>query len=173
MQQDLRQEPFQESMREYRPLGVSGLGGWLILIQIGLWFTLVMLLAQISQSVLPILNTETWEILTSKDSGYYHPLWGPIIIFEAIYNILFLLFTVYVIVAFYRKKAILPRLMIIFYSLSLTVVIVDSLLLSQIPMARELADGSSIRDIARSAIACAIWIPYFIKSERVQNTFVR
>ncbi len=173
MQQDPRQEPFQESMREYRPLGVSGLGGWLILIQIGLWFTLVMLLAQISQSVLPILNTETWEILTSKDSGYYHPLWGPMIIFEAIYNILFLLFTVYVIVAFYRKKAILPRLMIIFYSLSLTVVIVDSLLLSQIPMARELADGSSIRDIARSAIACAIWIPYFIKSERVQNTFVR
>ncbi|WP_229729813.1 DUF2569 domain-containing protein [Paenibacillus silvae] len=173
MQQDPRQEPFQESMREYRPLGVSGLGGWLILIQIGLWFTLVMLLAQISQSVLPILNTETWEILTSKDSAYYHPLWGPVIIFEAIYNILFLLFTVYVIVAFYRKKAILPRLMIIFYSLSLTVVIVDSLLLSQIPMARELADGSSIRDIARSAIACAIWIPYFIKSERVQNTFVR
>ena len=173
MQQEPRQEPFQESMREYPPLGVSGLGGWLILIQIGLWFTLVMLLAQISQSVLPILNTETWEILTSKDSGYYHPLWGPMIIFEAIYNILFLLFTVYVIVAFYRKKAILPRLMIIFYSLSLTVGIVDSLLLSQIPMARELADGSSIRDIARSAIACAIWIPYFIKSERVQNTFVR
>jgi len=173
VQQEPRQEPFQESMIEYRPLGVSGLGGWLILIQIGLWFTLVMLLAQISQSVLPILNTETWEILTSKDSGYYHPLWGPMIIFEAIYNILFLLFTVYVIVAFYRKKAILPRLMIIFYSLSLTVGIVDSLLLSQIPMARELADGSSIRDIARSAIACAIWIPYFIKSERVQNTFVR
>nr|WP_154958346.1 DUF2569 domain-containing protein [Paenibacillus xylanexedens] len=173
MQQEPRQEPFQESMMEYRPLGVSGLGGWLILIQIGLWFSLVMLLAQISQSVLPILNTETWEILTSKDSGYYHPLWGPMIIFEAIYNILFLLFTVYVIVAFYRKKSILPRLMIIFYSLSLTVGIVDSLLLSQIPMARELADGSSIRDIARSAIACAIWIPYFRKSERVQNTFVR
>lgn len=173
MQHEPRQETFQESMREYRPLGVSGLGGWLILIQIGLWFTLVMLLAQISQSVLPILNTETWEILTSKDSGYYHPLWGPMIIFEAIYNILFLLFTVYVIVAFYRKNAILPRLMIIFYSLSLAVVIVDSLLLSQIPMAKELADGSSIRDIARSAIACAIWIPYFIKSERVQNTFVR
>ncbi|WP_251502498.1 DUF2569 domain-containing protein [Paenibacillus polysaccharolyticus] len=173
MQQEPRQEPFQESMMEYRPLGVSGLGGWLILIQIGLWFTLVMLLAQISQSVLPILNTETWEILTSKDSGYYHPLWAPIIIFEAIYNILFLLFTVYVIVAFYRKKAILPRLMIIFYSLSLVVGMVDYLILYQIPMARELEDGSSIRDIARSAIACAIWIPYFRKSERVKNTFVR
>lgn len=173
MQQEPQQELFQESMREDRPLGMSGLGGWLILIQIGLWFTLVMLFAQISQSVLPILNTETWEILTSKDSGYYHPLWGPMIIFEAIYNILFLLFTVYVIVAFYRKKAMLPRLMIIFYSLSLVVGMVDYLLLYQIPMARELEDGSSVRDIARSAIACAIWIPYFIKSERVQNTFVR
>ncbi|PYE47821.1 DUF2569 domain-containing protein [Paenibacillus barcinonensis] len=167
------QEPAQQATTENRPLGVSGLGGWLILIQIGLLFTLIMLLAQISQSILPILNTETWEMLTAKDSGYYHPLWGPIIIFEAVFNLLFLLFTVYVIVAFYQRKAILPRLMIIFYSVSLIVGTVDYLLLYQIPMARELEDGGSIRDIVRSGIACAIWIPYFIKSERVQNTFVR
>ncbi|MGQ8871199.1 DUF2569 domain-containing protein [Paenibacillus sp. TSA_86.1] len=173
MQQEPLQESLQESMREHRPLGVSGLGGWLILIQIGLWFTVIMLLVQINQSILPILNAETWEILTAKDSGYYHPLWAPIIIFEAVFNLLFLVFTVYVMLAFYRKKAMLPRLMIIFYSLSLTVGVVDYLLLYQIPMARELEDGSSIRDIARSVIACAIWIPYFKKSERVQNTFVR
>lgn len=173
MQQEPIQEPFQESMREHRPLGVSGLGGWLILIQIGLWFTVIMLLVQINQSMLTILNTETWEVLTVKDSGLYHPLWAPVIIFETVFNLMFLVFTVYVIVAFYRKKAMLPRLMIIFYSLSLAVGVVDYLLLYQIPIARELEDGSSIRDIARSVIACAIWIPYFRKSERVKNTFVR
>ncbi|MDT0121688.1 DUF2569 domain-containing protein [Paenibacillus sp. RRE4] len=173
MQQEPIQEPFQESMREHRPLGVSGLGGWLILIQIGLWFTVIMLLVQINQSMLTILNTETWEVLTAKDSGLYHPLWAPVIIFETVFNLMFMVFTVYVIVAFYRKKAMLPRLMIIFYSLSLAVGVVDYLLLYQIPIARELEDGSSIRDIARSVIACAIWIPYFRKSERVKNTFVR
>ncbi|WP_339240617.1 DUF2569 domain-containing protein [Paenibacillus sp. FSL R5-0517] len=163
----------QEPKTDYRPLGVSGLGGWLILIQIGLFLTVILLAVQLFQQIIPTFTTETWEMLTSKQSDYYHPLWGPVLIFEMVYNTLFLLFSVYTIFAFYSKKAILPRLMIIFYGLSLIVGIIDYLLLLQIPLAKELEDGSSIRDIAKSVITCAIWIPYFIKSERVHNTFVR
>ncbi|WP_260865857.1 DUF2569 domain-containing protein [Paenibacillus xylanexedens] len=40
-------------------------------------------------------------------------------------------------------------------------------------MARELEDGSGLTGIVRLVITCAIWIPYFIKSERVRNTFIR
>ncbi|MBY0118027.1 DUF2569 domain-containing protein [Paenibacillus sp. FSL R5-0623] len=163
----------QEQKADYRPLGVSGLGGWLILIQIGLFLTVILLVVQLFQQIIPTFTTETWEMLTSKQSDYYHPLWGPVLIFEMVYNTLFLLFSVYTIFAFYSKKAILPRLMIIFYGLSLAVGIIDYLLLLQIPLAKELEDGSSIREIAKSVITCAIWIPYFIKSERVHNTFVR
>ncbi|MEO2214525.1 DUF2569 domain-containing protein [Paenibacillus amylolyticus] len=163
----------QEQKTDYRPLGVSGLGGWLILIQIGLFVTVILLAVQLFQQIIPTFTTETWEMLTSKQSDYYHPLWGPVIIFEMVYNTLFLLFSVYTIFAFYSKKVILPRLMIIFYGLSLIVGIIDYLLLLQIPLAKELEDGSSIREIAKSVITCAIWIPYFIKSERVHNTFVR
>ncbi|MEK4661734.1 DUF2569 domain-containing protein [Priestia sp. FSL H7-0729] len=162
-----------EQKTDYRPLGVSGLGGWLILIQIGLFLTVILLAVQLFQQIIPTFTTETWEMLTFKQSDYYHPLWGPVLIFEMVYNTLFLLFSVYTIFAFYSKKAILPRLMIIFYGLSLIVGIIDYLLLLQIPLAKELEDGSSIRDIAKSVITCAIWIPYFIKSERVHNTFVR
>ncbi|WFR62329.1 DUF2569 domain-containing protein [Paenibacillus amylolyticus] len=163
----------QEQKTDYRPLGVSGLGGWLILVQIGLFLTVIFLAAQLIQFSLPTMTTETWELLTSEQSDYYHPLWGPVIIFETVYNALFLVFGIYTIIALYSKKSIFPRLMIMFYSVSLAVGIIDYLLLLQIPMARELEDGSSLRDIGRSALACAIWIPYFIKSERVHNTFVR
>nr|WP_301291513.1 DUF2569 domain-containing protein [Paenibacillus xylanexedens] len=149
------------------------MGGWLILIQIGLFVTVILLAVQLFQQIIPTFTTETWEMLTSKQSDYYHPLWGPVLIFEMVYNTLFLLFSVYTIFVFYSKKAILPRLMIIFYGLSLIVGIIDYLLLLQIPLAKELEDGSSIREIAKSVITCAIWIPYFIKSERVHNTFVR
>ncbi|MBM6383051.1 MAG: DUF2569 domain-containing protein [Paenibacillus sp.] len=164
--------PIEEQKRDYRPLGVSGLGGWLILIQIGLLLTIVLLAVQLIQQIVPIFTTETWELLTSKQSDYYHPLWGPVLIFELVYNVLFLLLSLYTVFAFYSKKAILPRLMIIFYSVSLVVGIMDYLLLLQIPMARDLEDGSSMREIAKSVLTCAIWIPYFIKSVRVRNTFV-
>ncbi|MGE6575358.1 DUF2569 domain-containing protein [Paenibacillus xylanexedens] len=163
----------QEQKTDYRPLGVSGLGGWLILIQIGLFLTIILLAVQLMQNTLPALTSEMWDIFVSKNSEYYHVLWGPLIIFEAIYNVVFLLFTIYIVVTFYRKKAILPRLMIIYYSVSLVLYTVDYILVLQIPMMRELEDGGGIQEIVKSVITCAIWIPYFIKSERVYNTFVR
>lgn len=154
-------------------LGVSGLGGWLILIQIGLYLTLIGLVFQLVGNNLYSFTSEAWQLLTSKDSSLYDPLWKPIIIFEAVYNILFLIFTIYIIIQFYRKKSMVPRLMIIFYSLSLFIGIVDYIMLQQIAIAKELEDGSSIRDIIKSGITCLIWIPYFLKSERVMNTFIR
>ncbi len=161
----------QERRPEHRTLGVSGLGGWLVLVQIGIYLTMLLLLQQLFMNSLPAFLNDTWELLTSQLSEYYHPLWGPILIFETLYNVAFFIFCIYILVCLYGKKAILPRLMIIFYSVSLAIGIVDYLLLLQIPLARELEDGSSIRDIIKSGIACAIWIPYFLKSERVHNTF--
>lgn len=163
----------QDKKYDYLPLGIAGLGGWLILIQIGLYFTIFTLLVQLFQYNIPAFSEDTWEIFTSIESEFYHPLWGPVIIFEALYNISFLVFCIYILFAFYGKKAVLPRLMIVFYSLSFFVGVVDLILLYQIPIIRETEDGSSIRDIIKSAITCAIWIPYFIKSNRVKNTFLK
>ncbi len=86
---------------------------------------------------------------------------------------LFLFFCIFILINFYRKKSTLPRLMIIFYSVSLIIGVIDYLLVIQIPLASELEDGSSLRDIVKSVITCAIWIPYFMKSERVHNTFIK
>jgi hypothetical protein len=163
----------QSSESKLLPLGVKGLAGWLVLVQIGLYLTMITLLVQIFRVNLPAFEPDTWGVLTSKDSELYHALWGPIIVFEGAYNIAFLLFCIFVLVMFYTRKSILPKLMIIFYSASLAVGIIDTILVYQIPLAREMETGSSFTDIVRSAITCAIWIPYFLKSERVQNTFIK
>ncbi|WP_081383266.1 DUF2569 family protein [Paenibacillus odorifer] len=46
-------------------------------------------------------------------------------------------------------------------------------ILYQIPLARELGNGDSLKRIIRSAFTCAIWTAYLLKSERVHNTFVK
>lgn len=155
------------------PYGVSGLGGWLVLVQIGLYATMILLLITIFGTSVPALTTESWEILTSVDSELYHPLWGPLIIFEVVYNIGLFFFCFYLLVALYRKQSIFPKLMIIFYSVSLVVGVADYVFANMIPMVADMTDTSMLRDMIRSMLTCAIWIPYFLKSERVKNTFIR
>lgn len=168
MEPKLKEEQYSNLTLDY-----SGLGGWLVLVQIGLYFGLINLLVQLFQYSLPAVAPETWNMITSKDSEFYHPLWRPLLTFELTYNILFLLFIAYILINFYRKKSIVPRLMIISYIVTVVVGIIDTAILNQIPMAAELEDGSSYREIFKSLVTCAIWIPYFLKSERVKNTFIR
>ena len=151
---------------------ISGLGGWLMLVQIGLYLTIVLSLRQLVTYNFDILASEYWTLLTSRDSEFYHPLWGPVIIFETIYNISLIAYVVFILVHFYRRKRIVPALMIIFYAGSMLAGMLDFILLQMIPLAREAEDGSSNRDIFRSIVTCLIWIPYFLRSARVRNTFV-
>ncbi len=156
-------------------LGLSGLGGWLVLVQIGMYASMLLLIMTLFRDNLPALRSEDWELLTSKDSLFYDPLWKPLLIFETVANALLLVFIAYCLSNFYRKKAILPTLMIVFLSTSLLIGMADYGMVNQIDLVQEydLLGPDSVRDLGRSAIACAIWIPYFRKSERVKNTFVR
>lgn len=162
----------QPNRAAYEPRQVSGLGGWLVLIQIGLYLTLLLAVVQIADYSLMYLTDESWRILADPASEFYEPLWVPLVIFESVYNILFFLFTIFVLIQFYRKKTSVPVLLIIFYASSLTIGIVDYVWLQQLNISQYLDDSSIIRDISRSAVTCLIWIPYLRRSKRVRNTFI-
>ncbi|WP_307476038.1 DUF2569 family protein [Paenibacillus harenae] len=55
----------------------------------------------------------------------------------------------------------------------LAIVIIDPIFAYQIPLTRETSVDTALGDIIRNMVVCALWIPYFLKSERVQATFVR
>ena len=65
-----------------------------------------------------------------------------------------------------------PRLLIIWVASFVAIQAVDILLMSQIPMAASQLGSGDFRELARAVISAAIWIPYFLKSKRVANTFV-
>lgn len=75
-------------------------------------------------------------------------------------DIVIIVFIIVTLVAMFNKKKYLPKLMISFY---LTNIILQGVL------AFLIEDYSGV---IPPLITGAIWIPYFIKSERVKNTFV-
>ena len=157
------------------PLGVSGLGGWLILVQVGLIISVIGGFVSIFTKILPSYEPEVWELLTTSGTDWYHPLWAPLIVFETLFAAASLALVLFLLVCFYLKKSIVPRLFIILYAGNLVVSVIDSILMSVIHSATGIMDESTslFADVIRNAITCAIWIPYFLKSERVENTFIR
>lgn len=88
----------------YPPLRPSGLGGWLVLVQIGLIATLIQVSYQLLNYNIPSFSQEYWGILASPQGEMYHPLWAPVIIFEAAANGVLLLLTVFTLILFYQKR---------------------------------------------------------------------
>jgi len=149
-----------------------GIGGWLVLPILGLIVTLIYGLVTIVRDVLPAFGRDVWPILTTPGSAAYHPLWAPALIFETVINIAFVVIPIVLLVIMKNKSRRLPKLMIVWYLGVLLAQIIDLVLLSQIPMVASQTDSNDFRDLIRTVVTCLIWIPYFLISKRVKNTFV-
>lgn len=150
----------------------KGIGGWLVLVQIGLFLTIFTLILSVIHFFFTTLGGEVWDTLTSPDSNVYDPLWKPTLIFELAGNVVFLFFAAFLVVLMYRKKASFPRWMILFYAANTLFHIVDYVLLTNIPLLAEFGEDPDVQSIGRSMVLLLVWIPYFIRSRRVRNTFI-
>lgn len=143
---------------------ISGLGGWLIVTQIALFLSLFSIGSSLIEFWKEISGTDAWEFLTSGVKGY--------ITLIITYSILLCLFLIFIIIQFYRKKAMVPRMMVIMYSINIAMGIINFIVFQQVSYAPDAESTSLMRRIIGAIISGAIWIPYFLKSERVENTFV-
>ncbi|EKT57199.1 DUF2569 domain-containing protein [Providencia burhodogranariea] len=147
---------------------LEGLGGWLILPMLGLIISVFYLPFSFWMTYPDIF--EYWDELTDPVSSAFIPLFKELIYFEVLGNVILygtLLFLCYL---FFTKKRLTVRVSIFFYLFSLTLIIADVILAKQLLTLP--VESTDIRDILRGVVACIIWIPYFLKSVRVKNTFV-
>ena len=151
---------------------LEGIGGWLILVAFILLRAPVAVVITLVRGVFPLLQHDTWVALTTKGSEAYHPLWAPVIVSELLVNAALFVLAIVVLVLFYRHKRSFPRFVIILYLANLVWEVGLALVLRQIPTTAE-AGTSSLIDAIGLALACAIWIPYFLVSKRVRATFTR
>lgn len=151
----------------------KGIGGWLILPAIGIILTPLRLLYLLATVHWPLFQDGTWELVTTPGTEFYHELWGPLLVFEIAGNIALLGYSLVLIHLFFTKSYRLPFNYIIFLICALVFVITDHLLFGMIPMEYGEADIEGYSEILRTLLATVIWVPYFLRSERVKNTFVK
>jgi hypothetical protein len=163
--------PVPVSERGTPMLSPRGIGGWLILPCIGLVagaFTILASLAQLSTC----FDATVWRALTTPGAPNYHALWRPTFLIELLGNtFLFALLTLAGMLLI-RRRASFPRSMIALYAAQLVLVLVDSALCRQIPaVIAQTQQADAEKEVMRAIIAACVWIPYFLNSRRVRNTF--
>ena len=158
--------------RDAAPQQYDKIGGWLILVAIGLIFAPIRLLVVLFKDLLPALSADTWSRLTTPGTEAYHPLWAPLLLFEVIGNCLFILSPIIIAVFFFQRRRFVPRLFIVLLLANLVFVTIDYFAADLIPFVAAQEDLGSLKELIRALIACAIWVPYFLVSKRVKGTFV-
>jgi hypothetical protein len=154
------------------PDGPRGIGGWLILPLLGLILTPIRVGFSSVRDLAPALKPGTWAALTTPGAAAYHPLWAPVLVFECVVNGLLIVCSLVLLWLFLRKSHRVPLLMVAWLVAIVAVQVVDLLLVGQIPAAAAAPDAQGIRDLVRLVLSALIWIPYFLRSKRVKNTFV-
>lgn len=155
-----------------RNAGPKGLGGWLVLVAIGIIATPIKLTLLLLNTFLPMFKDGTMQALTTPGSEHYHPLWIVIVGYEALGNGLFIMAFIGLAVLFFSRSRRFPRLYIVALLANLAFLLGDEVIGSQIPAVVASGNTESIGEIAKSLVACCLWVPYMLVSKRVKNTFV-
>ena len=150
----------------------SGIGGWLILIAVGLCLTPIRIGAEIVQGVRS-LQPLAWRAVTTPGSPAYHPLFGPLIIGEMVANAALLGWALVLLYLFLTKRRAFPRAMIAFLIVRVVIQMADIFVASSIPVAAGSIGPRVYGSLAGNLLVVLVWVPYFLKSRRVAATFVR
>lgn len=146
------------------------IGGWLILIAIGLGVSTIRVITQLFFTN-NFFNQNTWLVYINPQNLNI-PLF-LLLGFEFIYNVLLFVYLILIQILFYKKRNILPRLIIVFYSATVIFSLFDTLLahtLSPDSFTPEQMNKAYL-EIANYILVGIIWITYFLRSKRVKSTF--
>ena len=106
---------------------LEGLGGWLILVGIGIVVTPFRILINVVPMYMEIFIDDDgmWEHLTTPGTEDYHALWAPYLIGEIGLNAVCVILNFYLIFLFFTKNKNFPKLYIGFLIFFILLLLID------------------------------------------------
>lgn len=158
-----------EITTESNPLKI---GGWLLLLAVGIIISPIRILINLSTNHIPILINGAWEVLTTEGTKYYIPGYDVLFITEMTGNMVLLGLSIYMLYLFFTRHYSFPKWYVgvnIFVIVYLTL---NSLLASMVMSNSTFFDKETTLGLLGSLIGLAIWGTYLFKSQRSKNTFM-
>jgi hypothetical protein len=140
------------------------LGGWLIIVGLGLALSIILIITTLGGDT--YFNLDLWRGLagTKKES-----LTKILVVFEVALNTIMLCYAMFCLILFLNKRDILPKYITWFYLGSTIFILLDGV--AAYLIYNKVGDDV-VRNVIRSIIGTAIWVPYFRISSRVHETFI-
>lgn len=150
---------------------LKGLGGWLILVGIGVVTTPILMVRDLLSS-LELFRGDDLKIFIESNSEFYNPQFLYFVYGETIVNVLMLIAAIYAFYLFFAKHYRFPKFYIGLTSCYFIVLLLDTVILGKIFPEIEQFDEDTIKELVKSLMRICIWIPYLLLSVRVKNTFI-
>ncbi|HSE20784.1 MAG TPA: DUF2569 domain-containing protein [Pyrinomonadaceae bacterium] len=149
------------------------IAGFLIVVAIGLVISFLKNLESFGWSLIPFRG-QVWERLTTTGTIAYHPYWKPVLLFGVLSSSAILLITVLALFLFFRKQRLFPKVIVAGIPMIFLLMLVGYYLQGLVPAIAATPDYEKQKHVLMlKFIALHVWLPYFLVSNRVKQTFVR
>lgn len=148
----------------------SSIGGWLILLGIGIFFGPLILMGQVTQMYSDIADAIT--AISDATSNAYNPSLAFFIKIEKFINWSLVLLSFYLWFLFFGKKRDFRIWFIAINLFSIIFIVADAIIISNLVPGISGFDADVIKQLFRSILYSIIWIPYLLISQRAKKTFV-
>ncbi|MBU2982053.1 DUF2569 domain-containing protein [Lentibacter algarum] len=148
------------------------IGGWLVLLAIGIVLSPFVLLIQVVPLYSALFSDSTYALLTTPSSEFYHAMWKPLLWSEMIFNGLFICAAIWIAYLFFNRKERFPKAYTVIAVFSLVFILGDAYAITLILPNEPMFDPETAKQLLRGVFTLCVWCPYVLISQRSKDTFM-
>lgn len=152
---------------------LEGLGGWLILVGLGLIIGPLRMLYEYVPLYVGLFDDGTFALLSTPGTADYTAYFAPLIYAEIALNTALVCAWLTAGVLFFTRRQLFPRLYIGILLFTPLFIVADAFAFLLVAPDEPVFDPATSLELMRAVIPALIWVPYMLVSKRVRATFVR